>query len=137
MRKLTLAIAAAIALASAGCTADATVIEIGEEVFVERISEIRLDAEAFRGMTVRYEGIFRTLRAPQQFGSNHIVTRLTEGCCGEVQIGLGVILPDDMRPIRNGAWVEVTGALDVVDGRPVVIVSSISETAEHGERLVR
>jgi len=99
----------------AGCTSSAgeaedSVFEISERFFSTQFVEIFLNVDDFIGRTIRYEGIFEEFNnaSGEHF---YVVFRYIVGCCGiEGHLGLELIL-NDIEPLPDGTWTEVSGIL--------------------------
>jgi len=123
-----------------GCAAEDDVFEITERFYVMQFMEIMMDADAYIGRTIRYEGMFGTIDLSFREDYFHHVYRNMLGCCGpEGPLGLEVYL-NDIEPLPDGTWVEVSGILVrfEVDGRSFLRldVTSLVELNERGLEMV-
>jgi len=126
--------------AALGGTED-DVFEISERFYAMQFMEIFMDSDAFIGRTIRYEGMFGTIELPLREDNFYVVYRNILGCCGpEGPLGFELYL-NDIEPLPDGAWVEVSGILErfEVDGQNFLRLDVISlvEMDERGFEMVQ
>jgi len=136
MRKALAAGTLALALVLAGCDRGAdNVLVIGERFFVQQIEDIFRNRPQNMGRTIRYEGVFRAMHWAQTDTYHFYVVRYVMSCCGVQAIGFE-LLPDNVPPLQDETWVEVTGVLEEDGGFIVIRVISLIEMAERGAEVV-
>ena len=143
MKKLFVILAILLIMLFSGCAADASeeVHEITERFFAMQMFELFVEPEEFMGRTIRYEGLFATRTWTTTGEDFHMVYRYTAGCCEPMPEPLGLeIYLNDIDPVPEGAWVEITGILErfEVEGTGFLRLSAISmvEKDERGMELV-
>lgn len=138
----------AVALLLGGCSGSSDditvgedgVIDIGERLFVTRITDIRLNADHYLGQSIRLEGMFSGVFWGPTENYYHFVTRRSYGCCGDDgSVGFEIYL-GDFDPLPDNSWVEVTGVLERVELDNMTIlrlaVTSLIELEERGAEFV-
>ena len=150
MKKLWIGLAILIlALLFSACTDaddrvadEGDVVEISERFFITGWENIHLNAAQYIGRTIRYEGMFRTLQWPDTNEDFYKIYRYVPGCCSpddSQSIGFIVDL-NNIDPLENNTWVEVTGTLEVYERNAVprlrVNVTNLTQPAVRGAEFV-
>jgi len=136
MRKAIVAGALALAVVLASCAREADeMLVIGERFFVQQVDDIFINRSQNLGRTIRYEGVFRALHWAPTDTYHFYVVRYVFSCCGFQAIGFE-LLPCNVPPLPDQAWVEVTGVIEDDDGFIVIRVISLIEMDERGAEVV-
>ena len=108
-----LAMTAALPVFTSGCSADDSIVEIRETMFLTQVQHIYMNANDFLGRTIKLEGIFT---AHEWENSNYyfVIRFGPDGCCGmDGRVGFEVRWPEgrtgNIPP--NNSWVEAVGVL--------------------------
>lgn len=124
--------------ALAACGSDDGVIEIGERIFLNRITDIVMHPEQYFGRTIQLEGMFWIV-APEGV-ERYFVARYALICCGaDGIVGFELDL-DGTEPLPDDAWAEVVGVLERAEEgafNPIRLrVVSLTEMDERGAEMV-
>ena len=113
---------------------------ITERHYSMQFMEIAMDADAFIGRTIQYEGMFGTMSLSMRNDDFHLVYRNILGCCGpEGPLGFELYL-NDITPLPDGTWVAVAGILERAEEDGIrfirLNVTSLEALDERGAEMV-
>ena len=120
---------------------DEDVVEIRERLFIAQVNDIRINADAYVGRVLRYEGLFQSFVWPGTGQTYYQVIRYAaDDCCGvDGIVGFEVYL-GNVAPLPDNSWVEVTGVLEWFEAGGEaflrVAIVSLTELAERGAETV-
>ena len=117
MKFLILAFFAALTLGLSGCSdspeVEREIHEISDRFFSSQMMTIMHEPDDFLGHIIRYEGIFMSMYWESTSEMIYYVVRWDD-CCGRGDVlGLEVYL-NDIEPLEDNTWVEITGVLEIV-----------------------
>jgi hypothetical protein len=123
-------------------TAENTIIEIKEKMFIAQINDVYLNPEDYIGKTIKLEGLFKAEQYVENAPPYCFVLRYGPGCCGsDGNAGFEVAWDkqDKLYP-NDDDWVEAVGVLATYeeDGYPYLYLalSSLTVLDERGAEFV-
>ncbi|MDR1796974.1 MAG: hypothetical protein LBR44_05935 [Clostridiales Family XIII bacterium] len=94
---------------------DASLLDIGEKMFVGQMNDIYANTADYIGKTIRYEG-FYVCYQPETYGDGedvayHCIVRNGPGCCGyDATVGFEFFWDGEMP--QDDDWCRITGVVD-------------------------
>ena len=133
-----LCVAAILILSLLAACSDDGVIEIGDRVFLNRVTDIFMHSDQYIGRTIQLEGMFWIVA--QEGGERYFVARYALICCGADGIVGFELNLDGAEPLPDDAWAEVVGVLERAEEgafNPIRLrVTSLTELDERGAEIV-
>lgn len=103
-------------------------IDINEEMYIEWINEIYINADSYLGQRVHLEGMFLEEEDPDNGNSYTYVYRQGPGCCGTDGGMCGFEFTYDGIMPEDNDWIEVTGILTKYEENGVTYLSLEAES---------
>ncbi len=94
--------------------ADSGVLEISEKMFLTQITDIYLNFDEYRDLTIVVEGMYTLFMNQEGVADTPVVYRRGPGCCGNDGWG-GFLLHYDGEYPEDNAWIRVTGTPELVE----------------------
>ncbi|GHU19349.1 hypothetical protein FACS1894163_12110 [Spirochaetia bacterium] len=123
-------------------TAENTIIEIKEKMFIAQTNDVYLNPEDYLGKTIKLEGLFKQEQYEESDPAYCFVLRYGPGCCGsDGNAGFEVAWDEADKSYPNDDdWVEAVGVLKTYeeDGYPYLYIalSNLTILDERGEEFV-
>ena len=119
---------------------DASVVEIGEKMFIAQVNDIYLNADDYYGKTIKLEGVFKKSTGEEPY---YFVLRYGPGCCGnDGLVGFEVAWDkENAQPYPDDdSWVEAKGVLKSYELKgyqlSYIDLSSLNVLAKRGAETV-
>lgn len=116
MKRLAFIVLFALLLGLSACSGpdEDEIYEITDRFFATQIMSILQEPDSYVGRLVRFEGILLSIFWAPTDETIYSVVRFGDDCCGPTDIlGLEVYL-NNIPPLPDDTWVEVTGRLEII-----------------------